>query len=138
MGMSGGFIWFVFAIAIGIWASNRGRSGFGWFLLAVVISPLLAGVLLVVTKNRAGDDVISTLPSEKTHVRCPQCAEFVLPEAKKCKHCGAELNPDETLRQRVAENAKRQTSEDLKNLLIGIAFITGLVLFVKFLTSLSY
>ena len=138
MGISGGFIWFVFAIAVGIWASNRGRSGFGWFLLAVVISPLLAGILLAVTKNRAGSDTISTLPSERTHVRCPQCAEFVLPEAKKCKHCGAELNADETLRQRVAENAKRQTSEDLKNLLIGIAFIAGLVLFVKFLTSLSY
>ena len=138
MGISGGLIWFVLAIAIGIWASNRGRSGFGWFLLAVVISPLLAGILLAVTKNKADIGVISNIPSEKTHARCSQCAEFVLPEAKKCKHCGAELNPDQTLRLRVAENAKRQTSEDLKNLITGIAFICGLVLIVKFLTSLPY
>lgn len=32
-------------------------------------------------------------PSPYTHVRCPDCKEFVLKEAKVCKHCGCKLVP---------------------------------------------
>jgi hypothetical protein len=49
-------------------------------------------------------------PSPKTHVRCPECKEPVLNEARRCKHCGAKLVPLsvqlELLRQaRAAANA---------------------------------
>ena len=40
--------WIGFAVIVGVAANTRGRSGFGWFLLAVGISPLLAGLLLIV------------------------------------------------------------------------------------------
>jgi hypothetical protein len=43
-----GIIWFVLAFVIGVAAERRGRSGFGWFLLAVLLSPLIAGILLAV------------------------------------------------------------------------------------------
>jgi len=39
-------LWFMFAIVVGIGASSRGRNGFGWFILAAIISPLLAVILL--------------------------------------------------------------------------------------------
>jgi len=41
------FIWVFFAVVIGYAAFRRGRSGFGWFLLGILISPLLAGFLLL-------------------------------------------------------------------------------------------
>jgi hypothetical protein len=41
------FFWIVLAIIVGVAANTRGRNGFGWFLLAVVISPLFAGLLLL-------------------------------------------------------------------------------------------
>jgi hypothetical protein len=41
-------LWLVIAIVVGVGANGRGRSGFGWFLLAVRLSPLIAGLLLVV------------------------------------------------------------------------------------------
>jgi len=41
-------LWFVLAFVIGVAAERRGRSGFGWFLLAVLLSPLIAGILLAV------------------------------------------------------------------------------------------
>lgn len=41
------FFWFVFAIIVGVAANSRGRSGFGWFLLSVLLSPLLAGLLVL-------------------------------------------------------------------------------------------
>jgi hypothetical protein len=40
--------WFVLAIAVGMFASTRGREGLGWFFLAIVISPLLAFILCAI------------------------------------------------------------------------------------------
>ena len=43
-----------FAVLIGIWANNWGRSGLGWGFGALLFSPLLAAlVLLVVGKTDA-------------------------------------------------------------------------------------
>jgi phosphotransferase system glucose/maltose/N-acetylglucosamine-specific IIC component len=42
------FLWLGIAVVIGVGAKGRGRSGLGWFLLAVFLSPLIAGLLLVV------------------------------------------------------------------------------------------
>jgi hypothetical protein len=39
--------WIGFAIVVGVGANTRGRNGPGWGLLAVLISPLLAGLLLL-------------------------------------------------------------------------------------------
>jgi hypothetical protein len=44
--------WFLFwvglAVVIGVAAKSRGRSAVGWFVLAIVISPLIGGVLVLV------------------------------------------------------------------------------------------
>lgn len=45
------FIWFIGSIVVGVVASVRGRSGFGWFLFAALLSPLL-GLLLVLVLPR--------------------------------------------------------------------------------------
>jgi hypothetical protein len=43
------------AVIVGIAANRRGRNGPGWFLLAVIISPLIAGILvLALPRSRAG------------------------------------------------------------------------------------
>lgn len=74
--------WFVASIVVAIIAASRGRNSFGWFLLALLISPLIAGILVLAlgSKSEAGR-------------RCPDCAETVRAEARKCRHCGAALEP---------------------------------------------
>ena len=47
--------WFVLAIVVGVAAGGRGRSGVGWFALALIFSPLIAGLLLLI------------LPDTRTH-----------------------------------------------------------------------
>ena len=32
-------------------------------------------------------------PDPRTHVKCPECRELVLRDARKCKHCGTALIP---------------------------------------------
>jgi hypothetical protein len=33
------------------------------------------------------------IPNADTHVKCPDCRELVLKDARKCKHCGCSLIP---------------------------------------------
>ena len=49
------FFWVCFAIIVGVAANTRGRSGLGWFLLAVIISPLLAGLFVLALPRLEGD-----------------------------------------------------------------------------------
>lgn len=45
------FIWGMFCVAVGLAASARGRSGFAWFLIALVMSPLIAILLVLVMRD---------------------------------------------------------------------------------------
>ena len=44
----GAIIYFILDVLIGVAASNRGRSGFGWFLLSAFTTPVVAGIVLLV------------------------------------------------------------------------------------------
>jgi hypothetical protein len=85
------FFWALFAIAVGAYASSKGRSGFGWFLLAMVISPLLGFIFCAIVDDLKHPK--ETAPTPETHVKCPDCRELVLHDARKCKHCGCDLVP---------------------------------------------
>ena len=51
------FFWVAFSIAVSLFASTRrNRDGAGWFVLAMIISPLLAGTFVAILKE---------LPSKK-------------------------------------------------------------------------
>jgi hypothetical protein len=79
--------WFGIAFVTGVAASARGRNGFGWFLLGLVFSPLALIAVLVLPK------LDPNAPTPETHLRCPDCKELVLKEARVCKHCGCKLIP---------------------------------------------
>ena len=89
--------WILLSFVVAVLASNRGRTAFGWFFLSLLISPLIAGLLLLASKNLDAPghapSHAAALPSPETHVKCPDCAELVLREARVCKHCGCKLTP---------------------------------------------
>ena len=39
------------------------------------------------------DSPIDGVPHPDTHVKCPDCREFILKDASVCKHCGCKLMP---------------------------------------------
>ncbi len=89
--------WLVGAIVVAVIASNRGRSGFGWFLLSLVLSPLIC-LILVLALGKTGAaaaprDEAGQVITTESHVRCPDCRELVRRDARKCKHCGTALTP---------------------------------------------
>jgi hypothetical protein len=75
--------WLVLAVACGIFADKRGRSGVGWFFIALLASPLVAGVFLLVIPEKTPASQFSILR------RCNSCREQIRRDASICKHCGS-------------------------------------------------
>ncbi len=87
--------WLGFAIAAGVVGSAKGRSGFGWFLLGLLFSLFALIVVACLPSKRPlmvqqGNDPV---PTPETHVKCPDCKELVLRDARVCKHCRCRLIP---------------------------------------------
>lgn len=89
------FLWLFLAGLVGALAGARGRSSGRWFLLSMVLSPLIGLIGVLATENRAAiaRQMPVDAPTPQTHVRCPDCRELVHKDARKCKHCGCALVP---------------------------------------------
>jgi len=89
-------LWIGFAVAVGFLAAKWQRTGFGWFFLACLISPVLAGIFLLIAgdaSDKTPRDEAGNKITPETHVHCPDCRELVRKDARKCKHCQAALIP---------------------------------------------
>ncbi len=85
LALFGSFIstWAILAwLACGFFAGHlgdeKGRCGVCWLLLGLLFGPL--ALLTAVGLPARG-------PNRTTHAQCHVCHEFVLPQARKCKHC---------------------------------------------------
>jgi hypothetical protein len=84
------FTWLALSIIAGVIARNKGRSGFGFFILAILFSPLvgiIAAYAVSPNTERVEDRGISSGKNRK----CPYCAETVKREAVICRYCGKDL-----------------------------------------------
>lgn len=82
-------LWFGFSILAGAVASSKGRSGIGYFILALFLSPLI-GLLAAALMPSL---VAAKSEDRRPRVPCPKCAELILVSARKCKYCGEDLAP---------------------------------------------
>jgi phosphotransferase system glucose/maltose/N-acetylglucosamine-specific IIC component len=83
-------IYIFLAILVGVYANSKGRSGFGFFLIAALLSPLIGFVIALVISpisSKVEQNALDVGDMKK----CPSCAELVKTEAKLCKHCRTEL-----------------------------------------------
>lgn len=87
--------WIVVYIALSViaaaWAENKGRSAGGFFLLSIVLSPIVGLVAAGVARPNIAR-LEKHMILDATHKRCPDCAELVRADALKCRHCGANVS----------------------------------------------
>ena len=85
--------WIILSILCGVYASGKGKSGFGYFLLSVLLSPLIGFIAALISKE-------DTAKIEKKEMslgvkrKCPFCAELVKSEAIVCKHCSKDIGKE--------------------------------------------
>lgn len=120
-------VWLLLAVAVGILASNRGRSPAAWFLISAALSPLLGFVFLLVTKNLSKAGLFDATHPGATHTRCPLCAEWVLPDAIVCKHCGGTLTPQPLFREQREKEKSRLEEQKNHNAAVAVAVVFALL-----------
>jgi hypothetical protein len=69
------FGWLILSILVGVYASNRGHSGFGMFLVAVLLSPLIGFLIEAVRAPNVAAKEAEQVQSGAMK-KCPACAEL--------------------------------------------------------------
>jgi len=82
--------WLWMSWLIAIYASDKGRNGFGFFLISLFFSPF-AGVLIAILAGKNKQKIEAKMIFDGILKPCPHCLETVKKAATKCGHCGSEI-----------------------------------------------
>lgn len=68
-------VWFILCILVAMFANKKGRSGIVYFLLSIVISPLIGFIVVLIL-------------GDANKIKCSNCGEKIDEKANVCPFCG--------------------------------------------------
>lgn len=93
--------WLVLSILVAVYANSKGKSGVLYFLLAVILSPLLGFLIALIS-------------GDSTKKKCSNCGQSIDISAKVCPFCKVDMNSS----TKVKENSKIMKVNDSLNKLV--------------------
>lgn len=97
------FLIIIFSFAVATAANSRNRSFFGWLLIAFLISPILAAILLFILPKAKG---AIEEECEIDTKNCPRCAESVKINALVCRYCSHEFSDRDAISNNIEKSYK--------------------------------
>jgi predicted RNA-binding Zn-ribbon protein involved in translation (DUF1610 family) len=90
----GGVIWILLCVAVGKCAERWDRSFGAWFFLSILFSPLLIGIILLITgRNTGSGSVRGKSPNQRllsdNEKRCKSCGSIITVDYNRCPNCGS-------------------------------------------------
>lgn len=119
--------WIIFSILAGVIANSKGRSGFGFFLLSVFLSPLIGIVCALIAQKHE---------PQKQLYRCPDCKETIMKDAIVCKHCGLRFDSERDTQSAAPSDA--QQMEKYRITYDGMHYKFGEYKYTKLSDAINY
>jgi hypothetical protein len=76
--------WIILALIVGAWAHQWGRNEWAWLGAALLFSPLVAGIALIIKGRVPVEPALPAVPSRQ----CPACGSSVAVGQTRCAVCG--------------------------------------------------
>ncbi|MFT2095809.1 zinc ribbon domain-containing protein [Acidiphilium multivorum] len=83
------FIWILLGCGTGAIAKSKGRSFFLWMIYGFLIFIVALPHAILLKTDRKD---LNRRAAVEGMVKCPECAEMVRAEARRCRYCGAALD----------------------------------------------
>ncbi|MCX8514462.1 MAG: hypothetical protein RL017_41 [Pseudomonadota bacterium] len=109
--MGGILLYFLLAIAVGVYASGKGKSAYSFLFLSLIFTPLIGWLFALIASPDPSIIRANKLKTGK-YFACPYCREVISAKVSNCNFCGKEVHyaglgiPDNDSTQLIANQNK--------------------------------